>query len=349
MSLYPPLISVIIPAYNAEAFIGETLVSVLAQTHSNIEVLVVDDGSQDRTAELVKSIALRDRRITLLQQSNKGVAAARNLAIEKSSGEYVAPIDADDIWYPQKLEKQLQCLLQAEPSVGLVYGWSVHINKEGLLTGKYITSNLEGDVYVALVYSNFVGHASAPLIRRTCFEQVGGYSDQLEKQNAQGLEDWDLYLRIAERYQFQVVPEFLIGYRQLVGSMSCNYESMEKSFHLIMANVRQQHPAIPATVHRSSKCNYYCYLAAKSNQCGSYWRALLFLYKALRSDTAAFINTRLYKMFINTLLKLTARQVFSLFRQDYSSWLTSIQQLKLRNQVIEISSIEGQISKPQRP
>lgn len=107
-----PLVSVIIPAYNAEFFIEKTLNSVLSQTYKNIEVLVVDDGSQDRTAEIITSIAKIDSRVFLLQQSNAGVAAARNLAINKCRGEYIAPIDADDIWYPQNLEKQVQCMLQ---------------------------------------------------------------------------------------------------------------------------------------------------------------------------------------------------------------------------------------------
>jgi glycosyltransferase involved in cell wall biosynthesis len=100
-NLNQPLVSVIIPAYNAENFIAKTLESVLSQTYQNIEVLVVDDGSTDTTAEIVKSFVQKDSRVSLLQQSNAGVAAARNLAIEKSKGEYIAPIDADDIWYPQ--------------------------------------------------------------------------------------------------------------------------------------------------------------------------------------------------------------------------------------------------------
>ena len=120
MNSNSPLVSVIVAAYNAETFIKQTLDSVLNQTYKNIEVLVVDDGSEDRTAEIVAAIVQNSQRVILLQQSNQGVASARNLAIQNSRGAYIAPIDADDIWYPQKLEKQMQCMLQAEPSVGLV-------------------------------------------------------------------------------------------------------------------------------------------------------------------------------------------------------------------------------------
>ena len=97
----------------------------------------MDDGSHDGTAQIVETIMRRDDRVTLLRQSNSGVAAARNLAIEKSRGEYIAPIDADDIWYPQKIEKQVRCMLHEGPSTGLVYAWSVHIDERGLLTGGY--------------------------------------------------------------------------------------------------------------------------------------------------------------------------------------------------------------------
>ena len=135
MTTESPLISVIIPAYNAEIFIRRTLDSILAQTYTNIEILVVDDGSQDRTAEIVESFVEKDSRVTLLKQKNAGVATARNLAIEKSNGEYIAPIDADDIWYPQKLEKQAQCILEADQSIGLVYAWSVRIDEDDVIVG----------------------------------------------------------------------------------------------------------------------------------------------------------------------------------------------------------------------
>lgn len=102
-----PLVSVIIPAYNADNFIAQTLESVLSQTYQNIEILVVDDGSTDTTPEIVKDFATKDSRVNLLQQSNAGVAVARNLAYLHSKGEYIAPIDADDIWYPQNLENKL--------------------------------------------------------------------------------------------------------------------------------------------------------------------------------------------------------------------------------------------------
>ena len=316
-----PLVSVIVPAYNAEAFISQALDSVLAQTYTNIEVLVVDDGSDDRTAEIVKSFAQRDERVILLQQSNKGVAAARNLAIQKSSGEYIAPIDADDIWYPQKLEKQVQSMLNAEPYIGLVYVWSVHIDKQGLLLKGYCKIIQEGEVYTELLHRNFIGNASASLIRRACFDRVGYYNCELKEQNGQGLEDWDLYLRIAEYYQFCCVPECLVGYRQVIGSMSCNDTSMEKSFYLIMASAKARQPEIPTNILRKATINHYFYLLWKTKQCGNYERRIVLLSKALRADWVVMLQLRFYKAFIKSLVMLIANSITSLIWQDDRSWL----------------------------
>ena len=302
-----PLVSVIIPAYNAEIFIEKTLLSVLSQTYDNIEVVVVDDGSRDRTAEIVKSFAQQDRRIIFLQQSNAGVAAARNLAIEKSSGEYIAPIDADDIWYPQNLEKQVQCMLNSESSVGLVYSWSLDIDREDLLTGGFYNSTIEGEVYQPLIYKYFIGNASSSLIRRVCLEKVGGYNCQLKAEKAQGCEDWDLYLRIAEYYQFKVVPEFLVGYRQITSSMSANCAEMAKSHALIMADIRQRHPEIFPSIYNWSSSKFYIYFAAKNKHSKNYKTTLFWLYKALKADWLTILHHNFYLLTIDSVLKLIAR------------------------------------------
>lgn len=304
-NLKPPLISVIIPAYNAEEFIAKTLESVLSQTHQNIEILVVDDGSTDTTAQIVKSFAQKDSRIILLQQSNAGVAAARNLAIQKSQGEYIAAIDADDIWYPQNLEKQVECLTSSAQSVGVVYSWSVDINEQDLLTGGFYNSTIEGEVYTALVYKYFIGNASSSLIRRACFEKIGGYNCQLKLENAQGCEDWELHLRIAQHYQFKVVPEYLVGYRQIASSMSCNYPAMAKCHSLIMADVRQQHPEIPSNIYRWSSSNFYIYLAVKSNRSGNHRSTLFWLVRAFKEDfVMALLRHNLYILSIKSILKI---------------------------------------------
>jgi len=233
-----PLISVIIPAFNAEAFVGETLASVGRQTYRNIEVVVVDDGSTDGTAEIVEAEARRDGRFRLLRQAHKGVAAARNLAIAESAGEYIAPLDADDIWHPENLERQARCLRALPNTVGLVYAASVCIDERGRPIGGLHSDGYSGNVLLELICSNFLANASSPLIRRTCLDRVGGYADL--RKYAQGSEDWDLYLRIAEQYEFGVVPEILIGYRQARGSLSASYRAMEASHARVIKEGRHE-------------------------------------------------------------------------------------------------------------
>lgn len=279
-----PLVSVIIPAYNAEPFIEETLKSVLAQTYPAIEVLVVDDGSQDRTPEIVEKIGKKDARIQLLKQPNAGVAAARNLGIQKSRGEYIAPIDADDIWYPENIEKQVQCMLEGGEEVGVVYSWTVDLDEKGLLTGGFRSFAIEGDVYATLICHNFIGNASASLIRRSCLEKVGVYDKTLKERNAQGCEDWDLYLRIAELYQFRAVAEFSIGYRRMYNTMSTNYKTMAKSQSLMLQATKQRHPEIPDFLHRLSTSNFLLYLGHQSSRNGDDRTALFWLFQALKTE-----------------------------------------------------------------
>ncbi|WP_066379079.1 MULTISPECIES: glycosyltransferase family A protein [unclassified Anabaena] len=297
-----PLVSVIIPAYNAAAFIERTLKSVLNQTYTNIEVIVVDDGSRDQTTDIVQSIVQKDARVRLLQQPNSGVAAARNLAIKYAQGEFIAPIDADDIWYPENLEKQVKCFQESDSSVGLVYAWSIVIDENDAPSGDFHVSEYQGEVYMALLYSNFLGNASSSLIRRSCLQRVGGYDSELKAKGCQGCEDWELYLRIAEHYQVRVVPEFLIGYRQTINSMSHNYTSMINSQQFVLTAVQKKHPEIPHAIYRWSRSLFYIYIARKSSVSGKSLETLYYLYKSLEQD---FFMTLLRHDLYTQLLKIS--------------------------------------------
>lgn len=304
-----PLVSVIIPAYNAQAFLRPTLDSVLAQTYQNLEILVVDDGSCDRTVEIVQAYAAKDDRIRLIQQTNAGVAAARNRGIQTAKGEFIAPLDADDIWYPEKIEKQVACFLAAKPSVGLVYTWSVNIDGDGRIRSPLSWEVLQGKVLTALTYCNFIANASVPLIRRSCFERVGLYNPQLKAQNAQGCEDFDLYLRIAEHYEFRVVPQFLMGYRRAAGSMSSGCEAMAKSYHLVQAKIRQKYPQIPAMIYRWSDSDFYAYLARQGELSRCYRESWLWMTKAFWIDPVNLLSLSSCKLWLRSLIRLIG-QIF---------------------------------------
>src|SRR5689334_7548849 len=116
-----PMVSAVVPAYNAEATLRETLESVRSQTHERLEIIVVDDGSTDGTVAIVEAQQQIDPRIRLIRQKNAGVATARNAGAAAAKGAYLAPVDADDLWHPTKIERQLAAFAHAGPEVGLVY------------------------------------------------------------------------------------------------------------------------------------------------------------------------------------------------------------------------------------
>ncbi|NJR48754.1 MAG: glycosyltransferase family 2 protein [Leptolyngbyaceae cyanobacterium CSU_1_3] len=296
-----PFVSIIIPAYNAEIFIEKTLNSILMQTYCYFEVLIVDDGSQDRTSEIVDRIAETDSRVILIKQKNSGVAAARNLAIQAAKGELIAPIDADDIWYPNYLEKQVCCLQSCSDAVGLVYAWSIDIDEQEQLTGGLHAAQIQGNVYQTLLCHNFLGNASATVIRKTCFETVGGYCGDMRAQNAQGCEDWDLYLRVAEKYEFRVVPEFLVGYRKIQQSMSCNYDCMARSHSFMLQSNREKYPEIPAFLYHLSSSSFYLYFAHQSHVWGDDRTTQFWLSQAIKVDKITpFLRLSFYQLFLKS-------------------------------------------------
>ncbi|GAP94702.1 glycosyltransferase family 2 protein [Leptolyngbya sp. NIES-2104] len=296
-----PLVSVVIAAYNAEVFISETLDSIQAQTYSHFEVIVVDDGSSDHTAEIVRLYAQNDDRFQLVQQENSGVAASRNLAIQHSRGKYIAPIDADDIWYPERLEKHVRCLEASDEWVGLVYSWSMYLTESGSIRAYSPFGQLgavEGNVLAILVFYNFLDNASTAMFRRSCIDAVGDYNTELKT-----CEDWDLYLRIAEKYQFAIVPKYLIGYRQYSGSMSTKCATMSHFYELIMSRIYQRHPELPHSIRRWANTLFYNNLLSKSYLAGDYALMFRWIFLSLKGDFALLLRPGLYKVTLVAIAK----------------------------------------------
>jgi len=323
-----PLISVIIPAYNADRFIGEAISSAQTQTYPNVEIVVVDDGSTDRTHLLVEQIADEDSRVRLVRQSNQGVAAARNRAIAESEGAYIAPLDADDFWFPQKLELQQRHLAEAGPSAGLAYSWWMYVNNDSEIYRLAGRPTLEGDVRVAHLIQNFIGNASVPLFRRSVLERVGGYDASLREQEAEGCEDWDLTLRVAAHYSFCVVPKHLSAYRwerraRVKGegnSMSDNTASMARSYRVTFDRARQRHPNFPERVFRYSAANFHHYLATKAYENGHYANALRWLIQMVRNDRVALLSLWVWGTMLKSMVWIAVVPISSRMEVDPERW-----------------------------
>jgi glycosyltransferase involved in cell wall biosynthesis len=307
--LNAPLVSVIIPAFNAAEYIRQTVNSVLAQTYQALEVIVVDDGSSDTTSAIVEEFQARDARIQLVQQSNAGVGAARNAGICRARGKYIAPLDADDLWVPEKLEKQVARMEQCGNGTGLVYCWSK-------LTGRHADRvelnhpfRLEGRLRHAMVLRNIIGNASVPLFRAAALEKVGLYLTRAEQGGAQGCEDWDLTLRIAEMFRIRVVPEYLVVYLQNSSSMSGNAESMTASFVVTMHRARQRNGDLPSAAFRWSGGYFYLYLTEKCYVWADYPRCLRYLKEAVCANPVLLLRLGIYGTLWKSIIRIIARSV----------------------------------------
>lgn len=181
-------VSVIIPAYNAEKFVSAAIDSVLAQTCPAVECIVIDDGSTDRTAEIVKAYG---ERVRYVHQPNSGRSAARNRGISLASSEYLAFLDADDFLSPEKLQQQM-VFLQTHPECDAVYSRIAYF-EQGRENSLYSVRRATptGDILQELLFGNFIT-VHAPLFRKNVVEQIGGYDPSLSR-----YEDWDFFLRLA--------------------------------------------------------------------------------------------------------------------------------------------------------
>lgn len=297
-------VSVVIPAYNAERWIAETLISVSEQTLREIEILVVDDGSSDHTAAIVERHACSDPRIRLIRQQNGGVGAARNTAIRLACGEFLATIDSDDLWYPEKLALQVSRMREGGEDLGLVYCWSEKVDATGtLITGAH-PFQVEGCVLEALIVKNFVGNASTPLFRTSALHHTGAYLTRKEQGGVEGCEDWDLSLRLAEAFKVGCARQTLVKYRQVPTCMTLNVESMSRSYECVMQRARRRNPAVDPLVFRDSAGNFYNYMLSRCYLSGDYAGCLRSMFRAVRADVPLLASRRTCAMAVKSIVRL---------------------------------------------
>ncbi|WP_016878606.1 glycosyltransferase [Chlorogloeopsis fritschii PCC 9212] len=273
-------ISVIIPAYNSQKSIQNTIESVLKQTLKNWELIIVDDGSQDSTLEVISQFT--DSRIKVFSFPHAGANISRNRGLKHANGEFISFLDADDMWTPDKLELQLQAL-QSHPQASVAYSWTNCIDEKSqfLRRGTYITAT--GNVYAKLLVVNFLESGSNPLIKREALITVGGFDESLS-----GGQDWDLYLRLAARYEFVAVSSPQILYRISGNSLSTNVVSQEAACLTVIQRAFSHAPESLMYLRKYSMANLYKYLLCKSLE-GSPEKsknlvATKFLWKAIIND-----------------------------------------------------------------
>jgi glycosyltransferase involved in cell wall biosynthesis len=189
----------------------------------------------------VEAVALRDPRFRLLRKQNGGVAAARNLGIEAAKGEFVATLDADDLWRSNKLSAQIEAFQQGGRDVGLVYTWVLLIDLQDRPLSTF-TPRFNGHVLDRICAANIVHNGSTPMFRRSALDQAGGYDPGLRAAKAEGCEDWKLYSRIASRHELRVIKEFVTLYRVHPHSMSSDVMQMMRSHEIVSAELLRDFP-----------------------------------------------------------------------------------------------------------
>jgi glycosyltransferase involved in cell wall biosynthesis len=280
------LISVIVPAYNAERFIERTLDSALGQSYRDLEIVVVDDGSTDRTADIVAAVAARDPRVKLIRAANRGPGAARNRAIAESRGELIAPLDNDDLWRPDKLAKQADMLARAPPGTGVVYCWSVGIDEDDrIVFPAWSNGTAVGNVLRAMIATSLCGNGSAPLIRRACVEAVSGYDARFFPG-----EDWPFYVALAAHTEFAVVPEYLTGYRLRSHSASTDIRRMDGWRKAFRAWLLERWPDLPKDLLRRHDWTVAGYLSFSALRNGDLWLSLRWRARAWRARPATIFH-----------------------------------------------------------
>lgn len=281
-----PRVSVIIPAYNSSRTISRTLRSVVNQTFCDLEIVVVDDGSTDETAELVKSFA--DERIRLIRQENHGLSVTRNRGMQEAQGELFAFLDHDDLWTPGKLADQVAAL-DADPAAAAAFSYTCYIDDDDRLIGYQQPHGLQGALLETLATRNIIESGSNILLRRDAAEAVSGFLKSLEN-----VEDWDYWLRLAQKHRFVLVPEYQVLYRQ--GSFNkSNLLQRSERLHMEVTD-RLFNEDRPDLKHLRSQClvNMYTYFAVRCFISQRGWqraRSMLgYLIKAMRKNLMKACN-----------------------------------------------------------
>lgn len=231
-----PLVSVVIATYNMAKYLPLAIQSVLAQTYENFELLIVDDGSMDDTSQVVEPF-LSDPRVKYFVRKNGGQAAAKNDGVRASHGDYVAFLDADDMWATEKLNMQMP-LFSRCGTVGVVYSRYCRIDENGKELGILEGTLYRGRISGRLLVSNFIGFGTS-VVKKECFDRMGYFKEDLRM----GI-DYDLWLRFSTEYEFDYVDHPLLYYREWLGQMSNNCTGRYLNGIAIMQNFLRNFPQV---------------------------------------------------------------------------------------------------------
>lgn len=285
-------ISVIIPVYNAENTIKETVETVLNQSFTKFELIIINADSTDKTLSIISQI--KDERIKVFSYLKANVGVNRNRGIKHATSDYITFLDADDLWTIDKLAAQYTAL-QKNPQAGVAYSWTNCIDENGKFLRKAAHVNWSGDVYSKFLLDDFIGSGSNVMIRKAALIEVGGFDEKLT--NAQ---DTDMWLKLSAINNFVCVPKAQILYRIQQHSMSSNVLGLEKSNLQVIQRAFAREKAKPyqhlKPIAIGNLYKYLCYKVLKAPP-GKQQSAVAarFLFTAIKTDITLLFKPIIFK------------------------------------------------------
>jgi glycosyltransferase involved in cell wall biosynthesis len=318
-------VSVIIPVYGVEQYIAATVKSVLEQTYKSFELLIIDDGSPDKSIEVCQQFT--DPRIKIIRQQNRGLAGARNTGIRHAQGDYLAFLDADDLWLPEKLEKHVEHL-ENSPAVGVSFSRSAFIDEAGNPLGIYQMPKLTGLTPGYVLCRNPISNGSTPVIRREVFEAIrfqdnlyGTVEDFYFDDNFIHQEDIECWIRIAIQTDWQIegIPEALTLYRVNSGGMSAKLLKNIEYWERMIEKTRTYGPEVVAKWENPARAYQLRYLARRAVTLKDSSVAIQLLHRALATHWRILLEEPR-----RTLLTLSAAYLLRLLPEPFYYQLESL-------------------------
>jgi len=289
-----PLVSIIIPTYNRAHYLYKTIESVINQTYSNLEIIIIDDGSTDETKSVVDKFC--DKRLKYFFQKNSGVSVARNNGIRRATGEYIMFLDSDDTILPTKIEEQVK-FMETHPDIDCVYCWWQYIDAAGSLLGEGCAT-YRGNILEKIIEWNFAPIHSY-LFRYKCFRNISGF-----KRGIEGVEDWDLLIRFAAKgYIFDFIPKILVQYRMHQKNITNEIDTILKN-QIHMLNENFSCLDLPESIKKKGSYTYflvYIHACSLYYRNGQYEKASKHFSEAIRIYPNGLISEAFFNMIIDCL------------------------------------------------
>ena len=338
------LVSVIVPVYNVEKYIRETISSVLNQTYTNFELLIIDDQSPDNTVKICQEFS--DSRIKIIHQKNRGLAGARNTGIRHAQGEYIAFLDGDDVWHREKLAQHVQHL-DHNPHVGVSFSQSQFIDDDSQPLGIYQMPKLTDITPQHLLCRNPIGNGSAPVIRAEVLAEISFLDDrhgQLEKhyfdEDFRQSEDIECWFRIASQtlWQIEGINQALTLYRVNEKGLSANVMKQLDSWEKLITKHRHTSPEIVLKYEDTARAYQLRYLARRAVRLKDGALAVQLVNQALMTDWK-IILAESYRTSLTLiaayLLYLTPDKIYSLVEFYGLKMVGLIQKTQIKPQKLD--------------